>query len=154
MEAIRALTGKPPRGWESPGLTETEDTLDLLAEAGIEYVADWPLDDQPVRLKVRSGHMVSVPYPVETNDITMMALQQHTSDVFAQRTIDHFERLYQDSADITRIMGISLHTYISGVPHRIKYVEQVFEHLASKPDVLLWTGEQVLDWYLDQTGAD
>ncbi len=97
--------------------------------------------------------MVSVPYPVETNDITMMALQQHTSDVFAQRTIDHFERLYQDSADITRIMGISLHTYISGVPHRIKYVEQVFEHITSKPDVLLWTGEQVLDWYLDQTGA-
>ena len=54
---------------------------------------------------------------------------------------------------ITRIMGISLHTYISGVPHRIKYVEQVFEHIASKPDVLLWTGEQILDWYLDQTGA-
>jgi peptidoglycan/xylan/chitin deacetylase (PgdA/CDA1 family) len=153
VEAIRAFTGHAPRGWESPGLTETEDTLDLLAAAGIEYVADWPLDDQPVRLKVRSGDMVSVPYPVETNDITMMALQQHTSDVFAQRTIDHFERLYQDSADITRIMGISLHTYISGVPHRIKYVEQVFEHIASKPDVLLWTGEQVLDWYLDQTGS-
>ena len=153
VEAIRAFTGHAPRGWESPGLTETEDTLDLLAEAGIEYVADWPLDDQPVRLKVRSGDMVSVPYPVETNDITMMALQQHTSDVFAQRTIDHFERLYQDSADITRIMGISLHTYISGVPHRIKYVEQVYEYIASKPDVLLWTGEQVLDWYLDQTSS-
>ena len=150
-EAIKAYTGKAPRGWESPGLTETDDTLDLLADAGIEYVADWPLDDQPVRLKVRSGDMVSVPYPVETNDITMMALQQHTSDVFTRRCIDHFERLYADSAGITRIMGISLHTYISGVPHRIKYVEQVFEHIASKPDILLWTGEQILDWYLEQT---
>ena len=153
IEAVRKYTGKTPRGWESPGLTETEETLDLLADAGIEYVADWPLDDQPVRLKVRNGDMVSVPYPVETNDITMMALQQHTSDVFTRRCIDHFERLYADSAGITRIMGISLHTYISGVPHRIKYVEQVFEHIASKPDVLLWTGEQILDWYLDQTGT-
>ena len=49
IAAIRDFTGKPPRGWESPGLTETYDTIDWLAEAGIEYVADWVLDDQPVR---------------------------------------------------------------------------------------------------------
>ncbi|MDB5559943.1 MAG: polysaccharide deacetylase, partial [Enterovirga sp.] len=55
VAAIKDFTGRPPRGWESPGLTETDETLDLLAEAGIEYVADWPLDDQPVSLKVRSG---------------------------------------------------------------------------------------------------
>ena len=48
IEAIRAFSGKPPRGWESPGLTETFETIDHLAEAGIEYVADWVLDDQPV----------------------------------------------------------------------------------------------------------
>jgi allantoinase len=41
VEAIRQFTGKAPRGWESPGLTETYDTIDWLAEAGIEYVADW-----------------------------------------------------------------------------------------------------------------
>ena len=35
MEAIRQFTGKAPRGWESPGLTETYDTLDWLKEAGI-----------------------------------------------------------------------------------------------------------------------
>ena len=58
----RAFTGKPPRGWESPGLTETDETLDLLAEAGIEYVADWVLDEQPVPLKTRPGPIVSVPY--------------------------------------------------------------------------------------------
>nr|MBF0684194.1 polysaccharide deacetylase family protein [Pseudomonas sp.] len=43
ITAIRDLTGKAPRGWESPGLTETDETIDLLAEAGIEYVADWVL---------------------------------------------------------------------------------------------------------------
>lgn len=50
IATIKKLTGRPPRGWESPGLTETDETLDLLAEAGIEYVADWVLDDQPVRV--------------------------------------------------------------------------------------------------------
>jgi allantoinase len=30
VEAITAFTGRSPRGWESPGLTETLDTADLL----------------------------------------------------------------------------------------------------------------------------
>ena len=152
VETIRDFTGKPPRGWESPGLTETMETLDILAEEGIEYVADWPLDDQPVELKVKSGKMYAVPYPVETNDITMMALHHHSSQEFSTKCIDHFDRLYEESTDITRIMGISMHTYISGVPHRSRYVEQVYRHITSKPDVLMWTGEQILDWYKEQLG--
>ena len=151
VDAIKSYTGKAPVGWESPGLTETMDTLDLLSDCGVEYVADWPLDDQPVELKTKSGKpMYSVPYPVETNDITMMALQQHSSKEFATRCMDHFDRLYEDSADITRVMGISMHTYISGVPHRSKYVEQVYSHITSKPDVLIWTGEQVMNWFKTQ----
>src|SRR5690606_10719838 len=67
IESIRALVGKPPRGWESPGLTETDETVDLLAEAGIEYVADWVLDEQPVRVHTRAGELYSVPYTVEIN---------------------------------------------------------------------------------------
>ena len=59
---------RPPRGWESPGLTETDETIDLLAEAGIEYVADWVLDEQPLPIRTRSGRMFSVPYTVEINE--------------------------------------------------------------------------------------
>ena len=43
-----SLTGKNPRGWLGPGLTETWETPDLLVEEGYEYVCDWVLDDQPV----------------------------------------------------------------------------------------------------------
>src|SRR5699024_2505969 len=55
IDAIQEFTGIRPRGWESPGLTETDKTVDLLAEAGIEYVANWVLDDQPVHVNTRSG---------------------------------------------------------------------------------------------------
>lgn len=152
LEAIEVFTGKAPRGWESPGLTETADTLDFLAEAGIEYVADWVLDDQPVKLETRHGPVVSVPYSVETNDIPIFALQNQPSDAMLRRTIDQFDRLYEESARITRVMAISVHPYLSGVPHRIGYLEKIFEHIQAKPDVAMWTGEQILDWYLEQTG--
>ena len=150
IDAIKSFTGKPPRGWESPGLTETMQTLDLLAAAGIEYIADWVLDDQPVVLQSTAGPVVSVPYTVETNDITMMALQQHTAEEFVKRGKDQFDQLYKESAEITRVMAISLHTYISGVAHRIKYVDELFAHIRQHDDVVIWKGEQVLDWFNEQ----
>lgn len=148
---IRRFTGKAPRGWESPGLTETDDTLDQLAEAGIEYVADWVLDDQPVMLNTRAGRpMVSVPYTVELNDVVISAVQQHSSDEMLKRGVAQFDRLYKDGAKTPRVMAISVHPYLSGVPHRIGYVEQLLDHVRSREGVLVWTGEQILDWYRSQ----
>jgi peptidoglycan/xylan/chitin deacetylase (PgdA/CDA1 family) len=147
VDEIKAFTGKPPRGWESPGLTETYDTIDWLAEAGIEYVADWVLDDQPVRIQTACGPIVSVPYTVEMNDISMMALQHHPSEEWLRRGIDHFDRLYADGEKTARVMAISIHPYITGAPHRIGYLERLYDYILQRPGVKAWTGEQILDWY-------
>jgi allantoinase len=149
IKAIKSFSGESPRGWESPGLTETYETIDYLAEAGIEYVADWVLDDQPVKVKTAHGPIVSVPYTVEMNDIAMMALQHHPSEEWLRRGIDHFDRLYQEGEHSARVMAISVHPYITGVPHRIAYLERLYEYIAQRPGVLLWKGEQILDWYLE-----
>jgi len=147
ISEIRAFTGKKPRGWESPGLTETYDTIDWLAEAGIEYVADWVLDDQPCVIKTAHGPVISVPYTVEMNDISMMVLQQHPSEEWLRRGIDQFDRLYAEGESSARVMAISVHPYISGVPHRIGYLEKLYEYIRQRPGVLMWKGEQILDWY-------
>ena len=150
---IKGFTGRPPRGWESPGLTETDDTLDLLAEAGIEYVADWVLDDQPVSISTSHGQIVSIPYTVELNDIVMMVVQHHPAEEMLRRGRDQFDRLFTESERSARVMAISVHPYISGVPHRIGYVEQLYEYVLGKPGVLHWTGGQILDWYRAQVPA-
>jgi len=147
VAAIKAFTGKKPRGWESPGLTETYDTIDWLAEAGIEYVADWVLDDQPCLVQTAHGPLVSVPYTVEMNDIAMMVLQNHPSREWLQRGIEQFDRLYGEGEHSARVMAISVHPYITGVPHRIGYLEKLYEYILQRPGVLMWTGEQILDWY-------
>jgi allantoinase len=151
VAAIRRFTGKAPRGWESPGLTETYETIDLLREAGIEYVADWVLDDQPVKIETAHGPIVSVPYTVEMNDISMMALQHHPSEEWLRRGMDHFDRLHADGEKTARVMAISVHPYITGVPHRIAYLEKLYEYIRQRPGVCLWTGEQILDWYLGKS---
>ena len=153
IAAIKKFTGKPPRGWESPGLTETDETLDFLAEAGIEYVADWVLDEQPVTLKTSHGNIVSVPYTVEINDVVISAVQQQPSDEILRRGRDHFDRLYIDGAKAPRVMAISIHPYLTGVPHRIKYLEMLYDYILGHEGVVMWTGAEILDWYRTQVPA-
>ena len=147
IESIRQFTGRPPRGWESPGLTETADTIDILAEEGIEYVADWVLDDQPTEIMTSQGAVLSVPYTVEINDVSIMAVQQHSSDELLKRGVRQFDRLFRESEHSMRVMAISVHPYLTGVPHRIGFLEELYKHIRKHDGVLMWTGEQILDWY-------
>lgn len=147
LDIIRDFTGRAPRGWESPGLTETLDTLDHLAAAGIEYVCNWPFDDLPVEMQTKSGPIVSLPYPVEVNDVVMSAVQTQPSDEILRRGRDTFDRLYQEGATIPRIMAISIHPYLTGVPHRIKYLEALLDYILGKTGVVFMTGGEILDWY-------
>jgi allantoinase len=150
IRAITDLTGKPPRGWESPGLTETDETVDLLAEAGIEYVADWVLDEQPVPVRTRAGALVSIPYTVELNDVVISAVQHQPSDEILRRGRDQFDRLYLDGAKAPRVMAISIHPFLTGVPHRIKYLEALYDYILGHDGVVMWTGAEILDWYRSQ----
>jgi len=146
-EAIRAFTRKRPRGWLGPGLTETWETPDLLAEAGYDYVCDWVLDDQPVMLKTRTKPILNVPYTQECNDIAMMLIQHHEAGEYYRRAMDQFEQLYADSRDSARVMALVVHPYVMGAPHRAKYYRRALEDIRAHKDVLFWTGEQIADWY-------
>ncbi len=147
VDAIREFTGSAPRSWESPGLTETDETLDLLREHGIEFVSDWVIDDLPQDIDTPHGIITSIPYTVETNDISVFALQQHSSDEFLKRGKDQFDRLYQEAADNARVMAISIHPYITGVPHRIGYLEQLFDYIGGHDEVAWMTASEIGDWY-------
>jgi allantoinase len=151
---IHQFTGQKPRGWLGPGLTETWETPDVLAEEGYDYVCDWVLDDQPVVLKTRGGTIVNVPYTQECNDVAMMLIQHHSAAEYKNRAIDQFEQLYADARQSARIMALVVHPYIMGVPHRLRYFREALEHIQSRPGVLFWTGEQILDWYVSLTRSE
>jgi allantoinase len=147
-EVIAKATGKRPRGWLGPGLTETWQTPDVLAEEGYDYVADWVLDDQPVWLKTRGKPILNLPYTQECNDVAMMLIQHHKASEYCERALDQFEQIYADSAASARIMALSMHPYIMGAPHRVKYLRRIFEVIRKKSDVLFWTGAQIADWFV------
>jgi len=150
VERITTFTGAAPRSWESPGLTETGITLDLLRRHGIEYLADWVIDDLPQEIDTPHGTITTVPYTVEVNDIAVHALQQHRSDEFLTRGRDQFDRLYAEGEDNARIMSISIHPYITGVPHRIGYLEALLDYVVGHDGVALMTASEIGDWYTSE----
>ncbi len=150
IDIVTRFAGKKPRGWFGPGLTQTFKTLDHLAAAGIEYFGDWVIDDQPVPVRTVHGPLVALPYNYEIHDIVLMAIQHHPSEVYRNRALDYFETIYGESHETVKIMAVAMHPYLSGSPHRIRYVRETLEYILSRPGVVCWDGEQILDWYLKQ----
>jgi peptidoglycan/xylan/chitin deacetylase (PgdA/CDA1 family) len=153
LDTIATHTGQRPRGWMGPGLAETFDTPDVLAEEGVEYVCDWCNDDQPYVMKTRRGRLVSIPYTLEINDIPIYLVKHASSPEIFHLARDQFDTLYREGAESARVLVISTHPYITGVPHRIRYYEQIFEYIRGFEGVVFMTGSEILDWYNAQTGA-
>ena len=147
LDLLQKFTGKRPVGWLGPGLTQTYDTPELLVEAGVQYIGDWVYDDEPTEIKTAHGPLVTLPYTVELNDIPMMIVQHHRADELLRRSIDQFDRLYMEGAQRAKFLSIAIHPYISGAPHRIKYLEAFLEYASRHSGVQFWTGEQILAWY-------
>jgi peptidoglycan/xylan/chitin deacetylase (PgdA/CDA1 family) len=147
MDVIEKFTGKRPVGWLGPGLTQTLDTPENLAEAGVKYIGDWVYDDEPTVIRTAKGPLVTLPYTVELNDIPMMIVQHHESDHLYKRFTESFDRLYEESAERAKFISVAIHPYISGQPFRIKALEAIYDYVAKFDGVLHWNGEQILDWY-------
>ena len=71
----RIERGARPRGWLSPGLRETSETPDLLAQAGVDYVFDWCLDDLPNWMRAAPRPLLALPYALELNDSVIHAVE-------------------------------------------------------------------------------
>ena len=152
LDSIERQTGKRPMGWLGPGLQETFDTPDVLAEEGVRYVLDWVNDDQPYPMKVKSGDLLSVPYSNELNDIGVYIRGLHKAPELFDRVCDAAETLLSDTPETARVLPIAVHPFIMGQPHRFPYFVKLLEHLANMPAVTFMTATQIYEWYVEQTG--
>jgi allantoinase len=140
-EATRVLTareGRAPRGWLGPWISQSHVTPDLLQEAGYEYLLDWCHDDQPVWMATRAGRILSVPYPQELNDIPQIVGRKREGAEFADMICDAFDVMLEESARRPLVMGIALHGYIMGQPHRAKHLDRALRHLRDSGGSAVW----------------
>jgi allantoinase len=147
LSTIEQGTGRRPRGWLGPALAETYNTLDILAAEGVRYVGDWNNDDQPYRMKVKTGEILSIPYCMELNDIGLFARNGYTGKEYLDAIVDQFETLYSESKNLARVMGIPLHPFLVGQPLRIKYFQRAIAHMRRRNRAWFATGTEIAEAY-------
>lgn len=136
--------GQKMRGWLGPGLTETWNTLDLLRNAGVEYVADWCNDDLPYQM---NNTLYSIPYTLELNDMPLFSNPSISIADFERRICDAFDVLYAEGAINGRVMCIALHPFLIGAAHRIKYLDRALAYICGHENVWLATGSEIIAAY-------
>ncbi len=147
VELHRRIVGRDFAGWFSPALSNTFNTPDLVAEAGVKYICDMYHDDQPTPIRVKSGELVCVPYTMDLND-SVLHRRADEGEEFAQMIRDHFDAVWREGATQGRVMCIALHPYMMGQPHRIRHLDAALDYILGHEGVWCATGEEIADWYI------
>jgi allantoinase len=145
ISTVSKATGQPVKGWLGPALSETFETPRLLKELGLTYVLDWCADDQPFPLNVPG--MMSVPYSIEINDITLFVSKGLSGEAFYQMVVDQFDQLYKEGEQSGRVMAICLHPFVVNQPFRQKYLEKALAYIAGHDGVWLTTSDEIAAHY-------
>ena len=147
LETIAKQTGKKSRGWLGPVVTETDNTLDILAEAGIDYVADWCNDELPYPIKTKKGSIYAIPYTLEIGDIPVFLERGGSGEDFYDMVVDQFDQLYEEGGTRPRVLSIAIHPFLIGHPFRARHLARALEHIRKHDAVWLTTGSAIIDWY-------
>jgi allantoinase len=132
-ETITKHMGSRPTGWMGPGAAETKVTPDLLVEAGYTHSLGWPVDDQPIWMRTRSGPLLSVPYPMELNDMGTNVLRDHSGREFADMIVDQFDEMIEQAENQPLVMSVALHPFICGQPFRLRPLRRALRYCVEHP---------------------
>lgn len=150
LDAVRQASGQVPAGWIGMDYGESTRTVRLLAEAGVRYVCDWPNDEQPYRMKVPVGQMVSLPVSVELDDVFTHTLRLIPIQRYTTMITETFDRLYADGGTSGRLLVLNLHPTRIGQPFRARYLDVALAHIMHREGVWAATGSEIVDWYLKE----
>jgi peptidoglycan/xylan/chitin deacetylase (PgdA/CDA1 family) len=152
-DRLERLTGKKLRGWLGPGAGESFDTPDLIKAAGIDWLADWFLDDLPCWMRTKHGPLIAMPYTMEFNDVPLYLVQQHSSEEMLRRlelTLKVFE---VETKTNPKVLTIALHPHIMGVAHRADVLARCLDLLLARDDTIFVTGSEIADWFIAEDGT-
>ena len=117
-------------------------------EAGYRHTLNWCMDDAPIWMHTRAGRLLAIPYPREVNDIPSIVARKDGAGYFADNMIidDFEERIRQIADGKPQVIGIALHPYLVGQPHRMRHLRRALEHItARRGDIWITTAGAIYD---------
>lgn len=145
LAAVERVTGSRPRGWFSPEGVESFRTPQMLAEAGVDYLCDWPNDEQPYAMTVEHGKMSSLPLFLEVDDEHALWRRRAPIDSWVSMMRHGADQLYADGSATGRLMMLTLRPWLTGQPSRIRYLDRALSAIKDLGPLFTGTGSQLVD---------
>jgi allantoinase len=138
LAALAPYTDKPIRGWISPARSQSQNTPELLKNAGLQWFGDWVNDELPYPFSTANGPMTSLPLSLELEDRFIVGENLHAEAEYADQIIDACDFLLEEARRTGqgRLLSLNIHPWVMGQPHRIKHLQRVFAHLATHADAI------------------
>jgi peptidoglycan/xylan/chitin deacetylase (PgdA/CDA1 family) len=147
---LAAVIGQNPKGWCGQDFNESADTPALLTEAGFHYTTDWANDDRPYLLgPYEARTLLALPPQPEWNDLECMWLRRVTPPVWSANIAEAFEVLHAEGGNV---FNLTLHPWIAGQAHRIRYLRDALHHIMGKPHVWRTTTDALAETARAQLG--
>jgi allantoinase len=145
LDAVAAATGVRPRGWFSPEGVESFRSPQLLADAGIDYVCDWPNDEQPYAMTVEGGPMTSLPLFLEVDDEFALWRRRASLSSWVSMVRHAADQLYADGVTTGRVLMLTLRPWLIGQPFRVPHLARALSALKDLGPLFTGTGGQIVD---------
>lgn len=147
VEAIRNVTGTPPRGYLSTGVRPSLETPVLAAANGYTYWMDPQHEDLPYTLVAGGKRLVVINYSLGLNDYSTYGSEERTSRQLGEIWHDTVARLHQESERYPTMIAWGLHPYISGRPHRTAVLEEFLTWAKTLPGVWFARTREIAEWW-------
>jgi len=149
---LRGAFATPIRGWHSPAHSESMRTLDLVAGAGLDWVADWINDDMPYQVTTSAGALTAMPLAWDLSDQRLLFQQHMDTAEFVEQVLRAFATLYAEAARTGsgRILTLTITPWLMGQPHRIRALGGLLDRILDHAGVWPATAAEIVDaWRAD-----
>lgn len=148
-----AGTGTGIAGWYSPGHSQSQHTLQLVAEGGFSYVTDWANDDMPYTVKTNGGSLCAMPLTYEWSDRVLMVHHNLTIEDYEAQVWEAFVRLHAEAERLKagRVLSLSVSPWVLGYPHRIGGLARVLGKILDSGAIWNATGLEIAETFKSQS---
>ena len=139
VDEVTRLTGTRPTGYRAPSWNFSPNTLSILRDMGFRYESSLMADERPYEILQNGQPTGLVEIPVEwiLDDAPLFdprGANYNPPREVAQVWIDEFDKAYEERT----MFVLTMHPHVIGHRSRMVALEQVIDHIRSKPAGSVW----------------
>jgi peptidoglycan/xylan/chitin deacetylase (PgdA/CDA1 family) len=154
VTTLRKATGRPVLGWHSPAFSQSAQTPELAAAAGIQYLGDWINDDMPYAMRTANGGLTAMPHSYELSDRKILFLDNQALEDYEAQILAAFDCLYREAKEKGgRILSLTVSSWVLGQAHRIAALDRILGQILAHAGVWRATGAEIMTAWRKQAGG-